>query len=68
MTAPRCACSIWANEPSRWCEKHGPYVIEYNARPRFRGAEPLHVARHRFALERPNPCAFLIYPVDEGRP
>lgn len=22
MTAPRCTCSVHANEPSRWCEKH----------------------------------------------
>lgn len=22
MSAPRCTCSMWANAPSRWCEKH----------------------------------------------
>lgn len=23
MTALRCTCSVYANEPSRWCERHG---------------------------------------------
>ena len=28
MTAPRCTCSVYANEPSRWCEKHRPSGLD----------------------------------------